>query len=132
MTLVCHSTTMAAALLSNRKFDKFIQNHIKLTRSFCNIKSVVLNKPQFSIICKQCASATYYRVGYVYKVPLFSKKLRLVFILYHLSSYQKNYFTFQYYSSSPNNAAGSDTAKNVLAAVLANKPKSGKIPVGEL
>ncbi|XP_013136595.1 PREDICTED: ATP-binding cassette sub-family B member 7, mitochondrial isoform X2 [Papilio polytes] len=87
---------MAAALLSNRKFDKFIQNHIKLTRSLCNIKSVVLNKPQFSIICKQCASASYYR----------------------------------YYSSSPNNAAGSDTAKNVLAAVLANKPKSGKIPVG--
>ncbi|KPJ01653.1 PREDICTED: ATP-binding cassette sub-family B member 7, mitochondrial isoform X1 [Papilio xuthus] len=88
---------MAAALLSNRKFDKFIHNHIKLTRSFCNIKSVVLNKPQFSIICKQCASASYYRY---------------------------------YSSSSPNNAAGSDTAKNVLAAVLANKPKTGKIPVG--
>ncbi|KPJ21290.1 ATP-binding cassette sub-family B member 7, mitochondrial [Papilio machaon] len=88
---------MAAALLSNRKFDKFIHNHIKLNRSFCNIKSVVLNKPQFSIICKQCASASSYRY---------------------------------YSSSSPNNAAGSDTAKNVLAAVLANKPKTGKIPVG--
>ncbi|XP_068630900.1 iron-sulfur clusters transporter ABCB7, mitochondrial isoform X2 [Battus philenor] len=88
---------MAAALLSNRKFDKFIKNNIKFTKSFCYSKSVVLNKPQFSIICKQCAAASHFR----------------------------------HYSSSPaNNPAGSDTAKNVLAAVLANKPKTGKIPVG--
>ncbi|XP_068630901.1 iron-sulfur clusters transporter ABCB7, mitochondrial isoform X3 [Battus philenor] len=87
---------MAAALLSNRKFDKFIKNNIKFTKSFCYSKSVVLNKPQFSIICKQCAAASHFR----------------------------------HYSSSPaNNPAGSDTAKNVLAAVLANKPKTGKIPV---
>ncbi|KAJ8733062.1 hypothetical protein PYW07_015661 [Mythimna separata] len=35
-----------------------------------------------------------------------------------------------YSSSSPASSGGSDTAKNVLAAVLANKPKTGKIPVG--
>ncbi|CAH0626872.1 unnamed protein product [Chrysodeixis includens] len=34
------------------------------------------------------------------------------------------------YSTKPNTPSGSDTAKNVLAAVLANKPKTGKIPVG--
>ncbi|CAK1552737.1 unnamed protein product [Leptosia nina] len=40
---------------------------------------------------------------------------------------------FRYYSSSPPSNTppinGRDSAKNVLAAVLANKPKSGKIPV---
>uniref|UniRef100_A0A2H1VTT5 SFRICE_024462 n=1 Tax=Spodoptera frugiperda TaxID=7108 RepID=A0A2H1VTT5_SPOFR len=35
-----------------------------------------------------------------------------------------------YSSSSPSPPGGPDTAKNVLAAVLANKPKTGKIPVG--
>ncbi|KAI8429299.1 hypothetical protein MSG28_007796 [Choristoneura fumiferana] len=36
-----------------------------------------------------------------------------------------------YYSNQPpSNVGGADTAKNVLAAVLANKPKTGKIPVG--
>ncbi|XP_035459162.2 iron-sulfur clusters transporter ABCB7, mitochondrial isoform X3 [Spodoptera frugiperda] len=34
-----------------------------------------------------------------------------------------------YSSSSPSPPGGPDTAKNVLAAVLANKPKTGKIPV---
>ncbi|CAG4966529.1 unnamed protein product [Parnassius apollo] len=88
---------MAAALLSNKKFDKLIRNHVKFTKAFSNTKSFVLNKPQFSIICKHCVAASYFRY---------------------------------YSSSSPNGPAGSDTAKNVLAAVLANKPKTGKIPVG--
>ncbi|CAH1644600.1 unnamed protein product [Spodoptera littoralis] len=35
-----------------------------------------------------------------------------------------------YSSSSPSPPGGPDSAKNVLAAVLANKPKTGKIPVG--
>ncbi|CAK1604599.1 unnamed protein product [Parnassius mnemosyne] len=88
---------MAAALLSNKKFDKLIRNHVKFTKAYSNTKSVVLNKPQFKILCKQFAAAS----------------------------------NFRYYSSSsPNSPAGSDTAKNVLAAVLANKPKTGKIPVG--
>ncbi|CAG4966532.1 unnamed protein product [Parnassius apollo] len=87
---------MAAALLSNKKFDKLIRNHVKFTKAFSNTKSFVLNKPQFSIICKHCVAASYFRY---------------------------------YSSSSPNGPAGSDTAKNVLAAVLANKPKTGKIPV---
>ncbi|CAH2075623.1 unnamed protein product, partial [Iphiclides podalirius] len=38
-------------------------------------------------------------------------------------------YTRNYSSSSPNAPTGSDTAKNVLAAVLANKSKTGKIPV---
>ncbi|KAM3956416.1 ATP binding cassette subfamily B member 7 isoform 1-T1 [Aphomia sociella] len=38
---------------------------------------------------------------------------------------------YRYYSTpTPNNAGNADPAKNVLAAVLANKPKTGKIPVG--
>ncbi|CAG9115935.1 unnamed protein product [Plutella xylostella] len=38
---------------------------------------------------------------------------------------------FRHYSTpGPGSSGGSDTAKNVLAAVLANKPKTGKIPVG--
>nr|QCO93570.1 ATP-binding cassette subfamily B member 4 [Chilo suppressalis] len=38
---------------------------------------------------------------------------------------------FRHYSSNQQNSSVSgDTAKNVLAAVLANKPKTGKIPVG--
>uniref|UniRef100_A0A2A4JPA4 Iron-sulfur clusters transporter ABCB7, mitochondrial n=2 Tax=Heliothis virescens TaxID=7102 RepID=A0A2A4JPA4_HELVI len=41
------------------------------------------------------------------------------------SSHYRHYST-----ASPNPAGGPDTAKNVLAAVLANKPKTGKIPVG--
>ncbi|XP_069354738.1 iron-sulfur clusters transporter ABCB7, mitochondrial-like [Maniola hyperantus] len=86
---------MAAALLSNRRFDKLMKNHVKLTKTFSN-KSVILNKPQFNIICKQCAAASYFR----------------------------------FYSSRTPNNAGQDSAKNVLAAVLANKPKTGKIPVG--
>ncbi|XP_023954594.2 iron-sulfur clusters transporter ABCB7, mitochondrial isoform X1 [Bicyclus anynana] len=85
---------MAAALLANKRIDKLINNHLKYTKAFSN-KSVILNKPQFNIICKQCAAATYFR----------------------------------FYSSQTPNNAGQDSAKNVLAAVLANKPKTGKIPV---
>lgn len=54
-------STMAAALLSNRRFDKLLKNHVKYTKAFTN-KSVKLNKPQFNIICQQCAAATYFRV----------------------------------------------------------------------
>ncbi|CAH2244332.1 jg27975, partial [Pararge aegeria aegeria] len=86
---------MAAALLSNRRFDKLLNNHVKYIKAFSN-KSVILNKPQFNIICQQCAAATYFR----------------------------------FYSSQTPSNAGQDSAKNVLAAVLANKPKTGKIPVG--
>ncbi|XP_039748686.1 ATP-binding cassette sub-family B member 7, mitochondrial isoform X2 [Pararge aegeria] len=85
---------MAAALLSNRRFDKLLNNHVKYIKAFSN-KSVILNKPQFNIICQQCAAATYFR----------------------------------FYSSQTPSNAGQDSAKNVLAAVLANKPKTGKIPV---
>ncbi|CAH0729048.1 unnamed protein product, partial [Brenthis ino] len=88
-------TTMAAALLSNRKIDKILKSHIKFTKFFLNNRSVILNKPYISIICNQCAATSYYR----------------------------------FYSSSPPSNAGQDSAKNVLAAVLANKPKTGKIPV---
>ncbi|XP_045764220.1 iron-sulfur clusters transporter ABCB7, mitochondrial isoform X4 [Maniola jurtina] len=86
---------MAAVLLSNRRFDKLIKTHVKYTKTFSN-KSVILNKPQFNIICNQCAAASYFR----------------------------------FYSSQTPSNAGQDSAKNVLAAVLANKPKTGKIPVG--
>ncbi|XP_045764218.1 iron-sulfur clusters transporter ABCB7, mitochondrial isoform X2 [Maniola jurtina] len=85
---------MAAVLLSNRRFDKLIKTHVKYTKTFSN-KSVILNKPQFNIICNQCAAASYFR----------------------------------FYSSQTPSNAGQDSAKNVLAAVLANKPKTGKIPV---
>ncbi|KAG6461972.1 hypothetical protein O3G_MSEX012975 [Manduca sexta] len=88
---------MAAALLSNRRFDKIIRNHAKFTKSYSSNKSVILNKPQLNIICKQCAAASYFRL---------------------------------YTTQAPSNAGASDPAKNVLAAVLANKPKTGKIPVG--
>ncbi|KAG6461971.1 hypothetical protein O3G_MSEX012975 [Manduca sexta] len=87
---------MAAALLSNRRFDKIIRNHAKFTKSYSSNKSVILNKPQLNIICKQCAAASYFRL---------------------------------YTTQAPSNAGASDPAKNVLAAVLANKPKTGKIPV---
>ncbi|XP_072940337.1 iron-sulfur clusters transporter ABCB7, mitochondrial isoform X2 [Epargyreus clarus] len=87
---------MAAALLSNRRFDKILKNHIKFTKTHSYNRSVIVNKPQFSLICNQCAAASYFRF---------------------------------YYTSPPSNAGGQDTAKNVLAAVLANKPKTGKIPV---
>ncbi|XP_073951801.1 ATP binding cassette subfamily B member 7 isoform X2 [Choristoneura fumiferana] len=88
---------MAAALLSNTKFHSFIiKNHLKFTNSFPSNNSKIVNKPQLSIICKQCAVTSHYR----------------------------------YYSNQPpSNVGGADTAKNVLAAVLANKPKTGKIPV---
>ncbi|KOB76099.1 putative ATP-binding cassette sub-family B member 7 [Operophtera brumata] len=91
---------MAAALLSNRKFDKIIRNHVKFAKSIANNQSVIINKPHLNILFKQCAVTSYYR----------------------------------FYSSSPpanaNSPGGSDSAQNVLAAVLANKPKTGKIPVG--
>ncbi|OWR48088.1 putative ATP-binding cassette sub-family B member 7 [Danaus plexippus plexippus] len=87
---------MAAVFVSNRRFDKITQKYVKLATSITNT-SVILNKPQLNIICRQCAVTSYYR----------------------------------YYSSSPpSKAGGTDAAKNVLAAVLANKPKTGKIPVG--
>ncbi|XP_028165194.1 ATP-binding cassette sub-family B member 7, mitochondrial isoform X1 [Ostrinia furnacalis] len=91
---------MAAALLSNRKFDKIFRNHVKFTKASNNHKSIILNKPQLNLICKQCAVTSYFR----------------------------------FYSTTPPSSTGAsgggDTAKNVLAAVLANKPKTGKIPVG--
>ncbi|XP_045492864.1 iron-sulfur clusters transporter ABCB7, mitochondrial isoform X1 [Colias croceus] len=88
---------MAAALLSNRRFDKILKNHKKFIKAFSSTRLLIYNKPQLNIVCKQCVASSYYR----------------------------------YYSSSPpSNAGGQDTAKNVLAAVLANKPKTGKIPVG--
>ncbi|XP_038210262.1 ATP-binding cassette sub-family B member 7, mitochondrial [Zerene cesonia] len=88
---------MAAALLSNRRFDKILKNHTKFIKAFSSNALVILNKPQLNIVCKQCAASSYFRY---------------------------------YSSSSPSNSGGQDTAKNVLAAVLANKPKTGKIPVG--
>ncbi|KAL0891813.1 hypothetical protein ABMA27_015078 [Loxostege sticticalis] len=91
---------MAAALLSNKKFDKIIRNHIKFSKAFHNNKSIILNKPQLNLFCKQCAVTSYFRF---------------------------------YTTTPPHNSGasgGGDTAKNVLAAVLANKPKTGKIPVG--
>ncbi|XP_026490085.1 iron-sulfur clusters transporter ABCB7, mitochondrial isoform X2 [Vanessa tameamea] len=87
---------MAAALLTNNKFNKILKNHVKFGKAFSNKKSVILNKPHFNITCKQCAVTSYFRC---------------------------------YSSSPPSNPGGPDSAKNVLAAVLANKPKTGKIPV---
>ncbi|KAJ0179659.1 hypothetical protein K1T71_004250 [Dendrolimus kikuchii] len=87
---------MAAALLSSKTFDKLLKNHLKLSKSFSNNKSVIVNKPHLNILCKQCAAANYFRL---------------------------------HSTTTPNNAGGQDSAKNVLAAVLANKPKTGKIPV---
>ncbi|XP_013201125.1 iron-sulfur clusters transporter ABCB7, mitochondrial isoform X2 [Amyelois transitella] len=90
---------MAAVLLSSKNFDKILKNHLKFTKSFLSNKSVILNKPQYVLPCKQCAAAS----------------------------------QFKYYSSAPpNNAGSTDTAKNVLAAVLANKPKAGKIPAADI
>ncbi|XP_050676014.1 iron-sulfur clusters transporter ABCB7, mitochondrial isoform X2 [Leptidea sinapis] len=86
---------MAAALLSNRKFNKILKNHFILTKTIRNTKLSIVNKPHINLYCNYCAVATY-----------------------------------RYYSSSPTSSGGGqDTAKNVLAAVLANKPKTGKIPV---
>ncbi|CAH2106923.1 unnamed protein product [Euphydryas editha] len=88
---------MAAALFINKKINKIFKSHVKFSKSFSTQKSVILNKPHFSLICKQCAVTSHYR----------------------------------YYSSSPpTKPGGQDAAKNVLAAVLANRPKTGKIPVG--
>ncbi|XP_050342808.1 iron-sulfur clusters transporter ABCB7, mitochondrial isoform X2 [Nymphalis io] len=87
---------MAAALLTNNKFNKILKNYVKFANTFSNNKSVILNKPHFNIICKQCATTSYFRC---------------------------------YSSSPPSNPGGPDSAKNVLAAVLSNKPKTGKIPV---
>ncbi|XP_059049906.1 iron-sulfur clusters transporter ABCB7, mitochondrial [Achroia grisella] len=88
---------MAAALLSNKTFNNLIKKHYKFNKSYCITKSLVINNPQFSLNCKQCAAASHFR----------------------------------YYSTpTPNSAVKADPAKNVLAAVLANKPKTGKIPVG--
>ncbi|XP_045446041.1 iron-sulfur clusters transporter ABCB7, mitochondrial [Melitaea cinxia] len=88
---------MAAPLLINKKFDKIFKNNVKFSKSFSTSKSVILNKPHFSLIFKQYAATSHYR----------------------------------YYSSPPpTNTGGQDSAKNVLAAVLANRPKTGKIPVG--
>ncbi|XP_047526672.1 iron-sulfur clusters transporter ABCB7, mitochondrial isoform X2 [Vanessa atalanta] len=87
---------MAAALLTNNKFNKILKNHVKFGKIFSNKKSVILNKPYFNITFKQCAVTSHFRC---------------------------------YSSSPPSNPGGPDSAKNVLAAVLANKPKTGKIPV---
>ncbi|XP_047520946.1 iron-sulfur clusters transporter ABCB7, mitochondrial isoform X1 [Pieris napi] len=87
---------MAAVFLSNRRFDKIFRYNNKIRNVFYH-KSVILNKPHFTLVCKKCVAAS----------------------------------SFRLYSSSPSsNSNGQDTAKNVLAAVLANKPKTGKIPVG--
>ncbi|XP_012545620.2 iron-sulfur clusters transporter ABCB7, mitochondrial isoform X2 [Bombyx mori] len=95
----CHlgSSAMAVALLINKRIQKVFRTHVKLVRSVTSNHSIILNKPQLSIVCKQCAVTSYLRF---------------------------------YSSPSPNNQGGQDSAKNVLAAVLANKPKTGKIPVG--
>ncbi|XP_041976693.1 iron-sulfur clusters transporter ABCB7, mitochondrial isoform X2 [Aricia agestis] len=87
---------MAAAILSKKRYDKLIKYNLEYTKAFSNNKSLIVNKPQLNIVCKQCVATSYFR----------------------------------FYSSNAANAAGGqDTAKNVLAAVLANKPKTGKIPV---
>ncbi|XP_053602930.1 iron-sulfur clusters transporter ABCB7, mitochondrial isoform X2 [Plodia interpunctella] len=86
---------MAAVLLSTKNINKILKNHVKLTYKFYSNNSVILNKPQFILSCKQCAAASQFRY---------------------------------YASSSPGKAGSSDTAQNVLAAILANKPKTGKIP----
>ncbi|XP_063361085.1 iron-sulfur clusters transporter ABCB7, mitochondrial [Cydia amplana] len=88
---------MAAALLSNTKFPNIIKNHVRFRNSLSRNKLVILNKPQFNLICKQYAVTSHFR--------------------FHSTQ-------------PPSNTGGSDAAKNVLAVVLANKPKAGKIPVG--
>ncbi|XP_063621548.1 iron-sulfur clusters transporter ABCB7, mitochondrial isoform X1 [Cydia splendana] len=88
---------MAAVLLSNTKFPNIIKNHVRFRNSLSSNKLVILNKPQFNLICKQYAVTS----------------------------------NFRFHSTQPpSGAGGSDAAKNVLAVVLANKPKAGKIPVG--
>ncbi|XP_049866579.1 iron-sulfur clusters transporter ABCB7, mitochondrial isoform X2 [Pectinophora gossypiella] len=87
---------MAAALLSYKNIDKIIRSSAKFSKPFRNNKSVIVNKPQFDFICKQCVATSYFRF---------------------------------YSTSPPGNSGGGDSAKHVLAAVLANKPKTGKIPV---
>ncbi|XP_063621550.1 iron-sulfur clusters transporter ABCB7, mitochondrial isoform X2 [Cydia splendana] len=87
---------MAAVLLSNTKFPNIIKNHVRFRNSLSSNKLVILNKPQFNLICKQYAVTS----------------------------------NFRFHSTQPpSGAGGSDAAKNVLAVVLANKPKAGKIPV---
>ncbi|XP_063379341.1 iron-sulfur clusters transporter ABCB7, mitochondrial-like isoform X1 [Cydia fagiglandana] len=88
---------MAAVLLSNTKFPNIIKNHVRFRNSLSSNKLVILNKPQFNLICKQYAVTSHFRL---------------------------------HSTQPPSNAGGSDAAKNVLAVVLANKPKAGKIPVG--
>lgn len=60
------ATIMAAVLLSTKKFDKIIRNHVKFAKFSTNNQSVILNKPYLNLICKQCAVTSYYKVTNLY------------------------------------------------------------------
>lgn len=64
LSFSCQIATMAGVLLSNRKFDKLIKNHVKFSKYVSNNQSVILNKPHLNLICKQCAVTSYFRVSF--------------------------------------------------------------------
>ncbi|KAJ2946827.1 hypothetical protein O0L34_g16154 [Tuta absoluta] len=91
---------MAATLLAYKNIGNFIRYQPKFAKPYSRTCPVIVNKPQLNLVCKQCAATNFFR----------------------------------FYSSSPLSgptgpAAGTNTANHVLSAVLANKPKTGKIPV---
>ncbi|KAI5635657.1 ABC transporter domain-containing protein [Phthorimaea operculella] len=92
---------MAATLLAYKNIGNFIRYQPKFAKPYSRTCPVIFKKPVLNLVCKQCAATS----------------------------------SFRYYSTSPPSgqngpATGSNTANHVLAAVLANKPKTGKIPVG--
>ncbi|CAG9784800.1 unnamed protein product [Diatraea saccharalis] len=69
---------------------------------------------------KHSTTTNYYR-GIVYHKPPLNIIYKQCAVTSHFRTYSSNH---------PNSVARGDAAKNVLTAVLANKPKTGKIPVG--
>lgn len=130
----CHFSIMAAALLSYKTVNNLVRNKAKFTKAFSNSSLLILSKPKLNFVCKQCAAASYFRVcfGCLRYVRKHSQIFKFYLILQLSFVNFLCEICFQFYSTpSPNHAGGGDSAKHVLAAVLANKSKTGKIPVGK-